>query len=91
MVEFHTIDGILKFALALEASSESLYRRLADAIADPAVQSIFTALAQAETRQRESIELELFKIGSTIPPSDVPSGPAGEEWPDARNVGERCL
>jgi rubrerythrin len=82
MVEFHTIDGILRFALALEASSENLYHRLADAIADPAVQSIFTALAQAEARQRESIELELFKIGSTITPSDVPSEPTGEEWPE---------
>ncbi len=82
MVEFHTIDGILRFALALEESSENLYLRLADAVADPAAQSIFKALAQAEARQKKAIELELFKIGSTVAGAEEVRQTAFQDWPE---------
>lgn len=80
MVHFHTVEDVLRFALALQESSRKFYLHLSDAVAEPAVQSIFTALAGAEERRRKAVELELFKIGATV--SEPPSVSPLDEWPE---------
>ena len=49
------------------------YLNLSKKVTDPGTQAIFEALAQAEARQQEAIQLELFKIGATV--SSLPETP----------------
>ncbi len=91
MAEFHTPEEILRFALDREKESERIYRRLSDAVEDVAAQSIFLALAHAEERQKKVIELELLKIGSIVPETNVSEPPRKEEWPDWKLLARRML
>lgn len=90
-IENHTIEDILRFALARIAFSEKIYRRLADAVEDTATSAIFLALAQAEQRQRENIELELYKIGLPVSHSPLSAPPDKEEWPNWKFLARRML
>lgn len=91
MVEFHTPEEILRFALNREKESERIYRQLSDAVDDVAAQSIFLALAHAEEKQKKAIELELLKIGSIVSETNVSEQPRKEEWPDWRLLAKRML
>ena len=72
MLDLHSIDEILRFAMARENDSRRFYLTLSRAVSNPGTQAIFEALAQAESQHLEAIKLELFKIGATVPsPSDT--------------------
>lgn len=88
MPEFHAVEDILRFALARIAYSERIYRQLADSVENVAVQAIFTALAQAEQRQRRSVELELYKIGVPVPELIVEET-TKEDWPEWKFLSRR--
>ena len=70
MLDFHSIDEILRFAMARESASRQFYLHLSRAVSNPGTQAIFEALAKAEGRQQEALRLELFKIGATVPSED---------------------
>ncbi|HOK65445.1 MAG TPA: ferritin family protein [Anaerohalosphaeraceae bacterium] len=91
MIEFHTVEDILKFVLARVIFSEKIYRRLADSVENTAAQAIFLALAQAEERQRKKIEMELYKIGLTVSEPDVSELTEKEEWPEWKFLAKRML
>jgi len=68
MMRFQSIQEVLRFAMAREDTSRRFYLDLSRSVSNPGAQAIFEALAAAEARQLEAIRLELFKIGSTVPP-----------------------
>jgi rubrerythrin len=69
-MSFQSIYEILRFAMARENASRRFYLDLSRSVTNPGTQAIFEALANAESRQLEAVRLELFKIGSTVPPSE---------------------
>ncbi len=82
MFSFHSIDEILRFAMARENLARRFYLDLSKVVTTPGTQAIFEALAHAELRQQEAIKLELFKIGSTVPSPETEepdSSPSPEE------------
>lgn len=88
MIQFHTVEDVLRFALMLQESSRKFYLHLSEAVAEPAVQAVFTALAQAEERRKKVLELELFKIGATVSKADAAQRGPLEDWPEPVLLGE---
>lgn len=65
-MNFHSVEEILRFAMARENLARQFYLELSKAVTNPGTQAIFEALAHAEQHQQEALKLELFKIGSTV-------------------------
>lgn len=76
MMSFHSIDEILRFAMARENAARRFYLDLSRSVTNPGTQAIFEALANAEGRQHEAIRLELFKIGATVTSPDQTQNPS---------------
>lgn len=79
MMNFHSIDEILRFAMAREHMARQFYHDLSRVVTNPGTQAIFEALAHAEEEQQDAIKLELFKIGSTVPSSQEQESSPSEE------------
>lgn len=79
MMNFHSIDEILRFAMARENVARRFYQDLSRVVTNPGTQAIFEALAHAEQEQQEAIKLELFKIGSTVPSTEEQQSVSPEE------------
>ena len=85
MMNFHSIDEILRFAMARENVARRFYQDLSRVVTNPGTQAIFEALAHAEETQLEAIKLELFKIGSTVPPAEQQESPPPDEFFQVNN------
>jgi len=85
MLDFHSIDEILRFAMARENASRRFYLNLSRSVTNPGTQAIFEALAKAEARQQEAVKLELFKIGATVPSLEEEQSNSETEEMELRN------
>ena len=70
MVDFDSIEDILKFAITKEEASHLFYTDMAENVDDEAVRDMFRTFAQEELRHKEMLELEIMKRGHIVPPSE---------------------
>ena len=73
--------------MARETAASRFYTNLSRSVTNPGTQAIFEALAQAENRQQEAIQLELFKIGATVlQPEKTPETAEAKEKVDLNHA-----
>ncbi|HPD45382.1 MAG TPA: ferritin family protein [Anaerohalosphaeraceae bacterium] len=65
MLEFRSIEDVLKFAIQKEETSYFFYMDLADG-ADEETAQLFSEIAQEELKHRQQLQLEMMKLGRVI-------------------------
>jgi rubrerythrin len=73
MVDFDSIEEILRFAVTKEEASHLFYTDMAENVDDEEVSNLFRMFAQEELRHKEMLELEIMKRGHIVPDSEAPS------------------
>ena len=68
-MEFETIEEAIQFAIEKEEASAQFYHDIAERMEYPATKIIFEVLGQNELRHKADLELELMKLGKTVPPT----------------------
>lgn len=67
MAEVGSDNEILGFAIAREMEAYNLYMALAERVTSPQMLKVFEDLAKEELEHRSKLELEVMKIGQTVP------------------------
>jgi len=70
MIEFRSVEDILKFALQKEEASYFFYMDMAKLVDDKTVSQLFEDFAREELNHREQIQLEIMKVGKVIDTED---------------------
>jgi len=66
VIEFRSIEDILKFAIQKEEASYFFYTDMAESAGDELTGRIFADIAQEELRHRGQLQLELMKMGRVV-------------------------
>jgi rubrerythrin len=61
---------ILEFAIHRETEAYNLFTALAERVADPTIRRLLEELAGEELEHKDRLELEMIKIGKTVPPAE---------------------
>jgi len=78
MGEFGPDDEILEFAISREVEAYQLYMTLASRVKKVGMRKVFEDLAKEELEHKAKLELELMKIGKTVPISQELPGPESD-------------
>ena len=73
MIDFSSVEDILKFAIAKEAAAHQFYMDMADQMDNELSRELFEELAQEEFNHKAQLELEVIKLGNVVqPPAPEP-------------------
>lgn len=74
-MKFQSLQDILRFAAAKEESSVQFYTALAARVKNSDTKTIFSTLAHQEEKHIDAVQLEMIKLGYTVPETsrqDIP-------------------
>jgi rubrerythrin len=74
MGEISTDREILEFAISKEVEAYYFFLALADRVIDPKMRQVFEDLAEEELEHKAKLELEMIKMGITLPDRQMPPG-----------------
>lgn len=67
MGEVQAYEEILEFAISREVQANLFYRALAESVTDQNIRLLFESLAKEELGHKAKLELELLKVGRSLP------------------------
>lgn len=73
MIDFSSVEDILKFAIAKEEAAYQFYMDMADRMESETSSELFEQLAQEEFNHKAQLELEMMKLGEVIPAAEPES------------------
>jgi rubrerythrin len=69
---------MLEFAISKEVEAHYFYMAMADRVEDPKMRKVFEGLAEEELEHKVKLELEVIKLGKTVPTEQKPGRSSGE-------------
>jgi rubrerythrin len=74
MDKLNTDQEILEFAISREVEAYHFFLALAGRVIDPKMRQVFEDLAAEELEHKAKLELEMIKMGITLPDRQMPPG-----------------
>jgi len=72
MEKFSSDQEILEYAISREVEAHYFFLALAGRVEDPRMRQVFEDLAAEELQHKAKLELEIIKVGKTLPDQQMP-------------------
>lgn len=81
LMDFQTIDALLRFAISKEQASKQFYLDLSAQMTDTVARRIFQTIAGQEEKHEEALKLEMMKQGYTLSMQETDSAKSPDfDW-----------